>query len=109
MNVRWEYFWAIIALIIAIVLAYVLVSVTDDGAKTQASEQCVDETTRGIIRELALSGADEGFKKHVEHLFEVWVRDPSEQPKRAKRGVQMGINAFVRARADILTWEPPVC
>jgi hypothetical protein len=72
-------------------------------------EICVDEKSREEIRALTLAAIDAGFIGHVSHLFEVWVRDPAEQPKRAKVGLQAGISAYLRARKDALKWDPPAC
>ena len=104
-----EYLWAILALAIAIVLAYVLVNVADYPSQSQATPYCVDERTRGIVREMAMDSFDTAFKKHVEHLFDIWAKDPAEQPKRASRGMQLAIGAYVRARSDALKWDPQLC
>ena len=41
--------------------------------------------------------------------LKIWVKDSSEQPKRAMAGMAHGINAYQRARADALQWNPPEC
>jgi hypothetical protein len=78
-------------------------------AKSEAVKHCIDDKTREDIRILTLEAVDTGFRQHIAHLFEVWVRDPAEQPKRAKVGLQSGITAYLRARSDALKWEPPSC
>jgi hypothetical protein len=108
-RIKREYIWAILALGIAIVLAYVLVSVTDENVKSQSSSYCVDERTRSLVRDMAMDSFDTAFRKHVEHLFDIWVKDPAEQPKRASRGMQLAISAYVRARSDALKWDPQIC
>jgi hypothetical protein len=104
---RQEYLWALITLVIAIVLAYILITITKDVQSEAA--YCLDDKTRDELRQLTLESIDISYKAHVSKLFEVWVRDPAEQPKRAKVGLQSGITAYLRARSDALKWEPPSC
>ena len=99
--------WAIVALMIAILLAYVLITLTKDAPSAPA--MCVDEKTREEIRALTLDAIDTGFKAQVTHLFEIWLRDPAEQPKRAVVGMQSAISAYLRARQNAVIWDPPRC
>lgn len=110
MEVRLKtYVGAIIALIIAIVLSYILISLTA-YVQGQAPAVCVsNEVERERIRQHTYEGIDEGFKKHVSLLFDVWVKDATHQPRRAKTGIQNGISAYVRAKADAAAWAPPLC
>ena len=108
-GLKREMIAAIIALAIAIVLAYVLISLTDAGSQSQSRPECLDEQTRALVLEKALEGIDLGFRNHVAHLFDIWVKDPAEQPRRAKNGMQGGISAYERARADALLWQPRIC
>jgi hypothetical protein len=80
----------------------------DWEAKSETAH-CIDDKAREEIRQLTLQAIDSSYKDHVAKLFEVWVRDPAEQPKRAKVGLQSGITAYLRARTDALKWEPPTC
>lgn len=71
---------------------------------------CVDPTERERVRDLALAGIDDGLKRAMTHLFEVWQKDPNtEQPKRAQVGTTNAINAHNRARKLALAWDPPHC
>jgi hypothetical protein len=83
--------------------------VDDAGAQYRLASYCIKDTDRELVRNQAFAGVDKGFTDHVGHLFEIWVRDPHEQPKRAKVGIQSGISADLRAREDIQKWEPPRC
>jgi hypothetical protein len=45
----------------------------------------------------------------VQKVFEIWMKDTADQPRRAKVGMHEGIDAYVRSRADALKWNPPRC
>jgi hypothetical protein len=94
---------------IATVIVTLIVLALVEEAPSEPRLQCVDERTREELRALTLQAIDTGLKEHVSHLFEVWVRDPAEQPKRATVGMQNGISAYLRARQNALAWNPPSC
>jgi hypothetical protein len=102
--------WARGAIVIVItVLVVILLLLFLPDASAPAPAQCVDDRMREEIRTLTLEAIDIGLKEHVSHLFEVWVRDSAEQPKRAMVGMQNGISAYLRARQNALLWNPPTC
>lgn len=70
---------------------------------------CVPVAERERIREVVLEGIDQGLKQHVLKLFDIWMKDDSNQPKRAIEGMAIGISAHVRARANAQNWNPPPC
>jgi hypothetical protein len=78
-------------------------------ARSQVAEHCVDGEERERIRELSLEGIDLALKNHVAKLFDIWMKDDREQPRRAVTGMQAGISAHLRARANALKWDPPRC
>jgi len=70
---------------------------------------CVPVAERERIREVVLDGIDQALKNHVLKLFDIWMKDESNQPKRAIEGMAIGISAHVRARANAQNWNPPPC
>ena len=99
----------IIGLLICIA-ALVFALVERDIAWSKVPYDCVDPTERERVRDLALSGIDDGLKKAMTHLFDVWQKDPNtDQPKRAQVGTTNAINAHNRARRLALSWDPPAC
>jgi hypothetical protein len=70
---------------------------------------CADPMTREKIRDLMSEALDEAFKNHVEHMFEVWMKDERGQPDRARTGTQNGINSYIRASKAVSDWSPPPC
>jgi len=72
-------------------------------------ELCLDEKTRELIRGIMLEALDHALKVHIEHMFEVWMRDDRGQPGRARTGVQNGVQAYVDARKGAIEWTPPPC
>jgi hypothetical protein len=94
---------SVIALVLTLLVASEMISATTEPMT------CMDDKTREAIRELAIEGLKKAFKDHTQHLFEIWVKDSSDQPRRAKVGMAAGIDAYTRARADMLRWNPPSC
>jgi len=72
-------------------------------------ELCMDEQTREEIRGLLLDGLRDALKAHIEHTYEVWLRDDTGQPARARNGVERGIRAYMLARKSTIDWSPPPC
>jgi hypothetical protein len=92
-----------------VVLALTMLVASEMISATTEPVTCMDDKTREAIRELAIEGLKKAFQEHTQHLFEIWVKDNSDQPRRAKVGMAAGIDAYARARADMLRWNPPSC
>jgi hypothetical protein len=71
--------------------------------------QCVSVEERERIRTTVIEGIDEALRAHVVKLFDVWMKDTSNQPARAIEGMEAGISAHIRARTNALNWNPPPC
>jgi hypothetical protein len=80
-----------------------------ERTQAQVAIACVDPEERVRVREIVVAGLDGALKDRVYHLFEQWVIDQNEQPKRATTGLTNAINAHIRARKDALRWNPPPC
>jgi hypothetical protein len=104
---------AILMFVIAVMTAYILIlQEAQSEPKAQSEppkEQCVDWKVQEDIRAATLSGIDNGLKLQVQKLFEIWVKDPHDQPKRATAGMQASISAYLRARQNAEQWNPPIC
>jgi len=100
-----------IVIVIIVLLALSIVGFLTGGweAESEPRQGCVDERTRDEIRELTLSAIDNAFQNHIALLFDVWVKDPIEQPKRATNGMQANISAYLRARHNAMDWNPTPC
>ena len=70
---------------------------------------CMDEETRERLKGVMTEALDNSLKSHIEHVFEIWLRDSRAQPERARTGVQQGIRAYLQARKGVETWAPPPC
>jgi len=70
---------------------------------------CMDEATREQIKAVMLEALDNSLKNHIEHVFEIWLKDERGQPGRARTGVQQGIKAYLGARKGVADWAPPLC
>jgi hypothetical protein len=102
---RWVF---VLVAIIGIVLAGVILFAAFPS-KGAAREPCMDPAMREEVRQIVLSGIDRALNRHVGQMFEIWMKDPSEQPKRAIIGMHTAIDAYVRSRASALRWSPPAC
>jgi hypothetical protein len=78
-------------------------------AEAKVQVDCMDPIERENVRGIMLNAIDEGLKQQTIHLFETWMKDSSDQPRRAAVGANNAINAHIRARASALKWDPPVC
>lgn len=70
---------------------------------------CGDAKTEEHVRQLMLGALDNALHEHITHVFETWMKDETQQPERAKRGVNQGTAAFVRSREAVLKWKLPPC
>lgn len=105
---------ALLTIALAMVLSFALIRLAEDepAIYTLASAQlqtCLGAEEREYLRDLTLKGIDEAYQDHIIHLFEIWMKDHHEQPKRAINGTQIAISAHVRARNNALNWSPPEC
>jgi hypothetical protein len=71
---------------------------------------CVqDQIQEDHIHQMMSESLDQAFKAHINHLFDIWVKDQAESPARAINGASLGINAYVRANRNLQNWKPPRC
>lgn len=92
------------------ILVLVAALLERDFAWAKIPYDCADPTERERVRDLVLQGIDDGLKKAMTHLFDVWQKDPNtEQPRRAQVGTTNAVNAHNRARKLALAWDPPPC
>jgi len=70
---------------------------------------CIDSEMREKVRALLLAGLEQALKEHTAQTFDIFMKDKTEQPKRAILGMQMAISAYMRARAAAQSWNPPAC
>jgi hypothetical protein len=49
------------------------------------------------------------LEEQIQRLFEIWMKDASDQPRRAMVGTHNAFSAHTRARRQAVQWDPPVC
>jgi hypothetical protein len=86
-----------------------LAVVAEVHAQDLPTPNCVNPEMAGHVRTTVLDGIDQAMRNRVAALFEGWMRDQTEQPKRAIEGMNLAIGAYIRARNNALKWNPPVC
>jgi hypothetical protein len=72
-------------------------------------ELCMDADTRERVRKLMIEALDESLKSKIEDLFAVWLRDATDQPRRAQTGMNTALRAFIGARDAAMKFNPPEC
>lgn len=97
----------IVALAIAGALAVILILLTHDVQGE--APVCLTEEERERARNIMIDGFDSALKKHTEHIFDIWMKDTGDQPKRAIIGMRTGVSAHARSRKAASAWEPPAC
>jgi hypothetical protein len=108
MTTVWRNPPSISVIVICVVLLMTTLAFVTSSA-TVETEPCMDDEQRERVRGIVLEGIEAGLKNQVQKVFEVWMKDPGDQPRRAKVGMHEGIDAYVRSRADALRWNPPIC
>lgn len=100
--------WIALAVgLITVVVTLILLALLEAQSKVQVD--CMDPTEREKVRGIVLEAIDKGLDKSITGLFDIWTKDPTEQPKRAMVGTNNAVNAHVRARKQALAWDPPNC
>jgi hypothetical protein len=72
-------------------------------------ELCMDSDTRERVRKIMIEALDNSLRTKVEDLFAVWLRDATDQPRRAQTGMNTALRAYVGARAAAMKFDPPEC
>lgn len=71
--------------------------------------ECADEDVRDSLRAITYESLDIAFKDRINHLFSVWMRDDTDQPKRFLTGARMSLRGYIQGRHIISTWNPKPC
>src|SRR5580765_1364337 len=96
--------------VITVIITLLLIALFDQEAESDIAFDCMDPTERERVRDISLKGIDNGLEAATQHLYNIWQKDPNvEQPKRARVGIVIAINAHARARKFALDWNPPSC
>ena len=72
-------------------------------------ELCMDADTRERVRRLMFEALDNSLREKIESLFAVWLRDATEQPRRAQTGMNSALRAYIGARDAAAKFNPPKC
>lgn len=114
MLIRVVIFLLFVIIFVAIGLAAMALSfryqVAAETVRPVIGIPCVDdEQEREQIRAIMLDAVNEALKQHIIRMTDTWMRDETDQPKRAINGATRGIKAFVGSRRQALKWNPPLC
>jgi hypothetical protein len=70
---------------------------------------CGDDKFQEQIRALMYDGLNNALRDRTRDLFEVWMKDTSDQPLRAARGLYLSINAYTLGHVSVEQWSLPKC
>ena len=107
--------WLVVAGLVVFLLFTFGVGYGASRFRLQSAERstivpCVDEATRKRIEAIIIEALDEALKDHIVKTFGVWLRDETDQPRRARTGIHQGVGAYVRSREGITkAWDFPPC
>ena len=79
------------------------------AAHAQITTPCADSQMEEHVRHVILEGIDQGLRNQTARLFELWMKDQSNQPQRALTGMDAAVEAFMRSRDNVLKWNPHTC
>jgi hypothetical protein len=103
---RWMF---VLVAIIGIVLVGLILFAAFPSKGAGQPAPCMDTEMREQVRALMLAGIDEALRRHTRRVFDVWMKDPADQPRRAVVGLNTAVSAYVRSRASAQRWSPPAC
>jgi hypothetical protein len=109
-----------IAIVLAILLLLALVGYLSGRWEAEAAprgyqvasaeaEPCMSSETRDKIRAIVHEGIDQALRDHIHRMFDVWMKDETKQPERARHGARQGIRAYIGTRKVAADWNPPIC
>lgn len=103
----------LLTLVIVIALLFALAAFGYFSGRWQDADaqprHCMTLEARERIRELTLQGLDDAMRQRSEHLFETWMADDRDQPKRAQNGIQKAAHAYALSLRLVAQWDPPIC
>ena len=102
---RWVF---VLVAIIGIALAGVILFAAFPSKGAEPAP-CMDAEMREQVRGLMLAGFDQAMREHAVKMFNIWQKDPVNQPKRARAGMRSAVIAYVGSRAAAQQWNPPAC
>ena len=108
----WLYALALMLLGFAIFTASYKESYRQQYELTSAESQpCLTLTPEEIahIKEIGRGALEDALKDHVTRLFESWMKDDRDQPARTNNGIRQGIRAYLSAKRNMESWQPPLC
>ena len=99
----------IVTLPLALVFTLMFIGYVNDQRTYAQVAVCGDKQMQEHIRSITKEAIEVALQQHITHLYEVWMRDEKDQPRRAQAGLAQGINAYVRARKDADAWQLKQC
>lgn len=100
---------AIVLVFIAIILSARSVAQYELESALSEAVPCGTREMQSRLKVIMYSALDKALEEHIKHTYEVWMKDETDQPKRASVGVRKGLNAYVQSRGTIDKWQLMEC
>lgn len=92
------------------VAAYVVSVVRQAEPATHPPEiTCLELQQSDKLKALGFEALDNAFRTHLEHLFEIAMKDATDQPRRMRVGTQNAIHGWVTSYNFIVQYHRPEC
>ena len=104
-----------VAVLVAVILAAIGIGAAVVSAQRQLAAEpvkhaiCADEKMQERIRQIMFGALDTALSDRVEALFAVWLKDPTDQPGRARVGIERSVAAYLHGQTAVTQWKLPTC
>lgn len=61
------------------------------------------------LKQVMNEALEQALLEHIQNTYEVWMKDETDQPRRAATGIRKGINAYIQATNGISRWQLMTC
>lgn len=89
-------------------LTWTLVDVMETRAQVQIAA-CATAEEEAKIKALVQEGLENALEDRAYHLFNVWMQDGTDQPKRAQVGLSKAISAYLQSNKGAGLWHTSRC
>ena len=88
---------AVVAIIATLIAVALLVLVSDPSSEAPSEDAKFDAHIIQLDRE----AIDQAYRDQIMHLFQVWMKDEHDQPRRAIVGARQARRAYIGAMTEI--------
>jgi hypothetical protein len=103
--------WIVAFIVVVVVILLVACVGYMSGRWEAESAECfeISDEKREELKVILRRAMDDALEHHVERMYEVWMKDDTRQPERARTGTRQGVRAWLRARESLDNFTPNSC